>query len=79
MHIVWDAFQKLLPYLGSRWTTVIATVLLIIMVRIIFAFVLKIFRFNLDYHAPQKNAWSHKENKSDIDKVVEKFHQKVGD
>ena len=71
MHIVWNAFVKLVPYLGGRWTTFVATLFFIILVRIAIAFVFKIFRFNVDYKAPVKNT-NYRQNTSSSHQVLSK-------
>lgn len=59
-----SAFGQLSEYIGAIPAMLLASLLMIAMVRVIIAFVLKLFRLNIDYHVGKANTtkWSMKDN-----------------
>lgn len=55
-----STFGQLSDYIGAVPTMLLASLLMIAMVRIIVAFVLKLFRLNVDYHVQRNksNTWN---------------------
>ena len=59
--------NNILPYLWAWGTSIFATLLFIIMVRIWFAFVLKLFRMNIDYNTSVVKRRKSRDAKSESD------------
>lgn len=67
------ALHDLSEYIGGPAVIFIASLLFIAVIRILVAFVFKLLRLNIDY----KPKWNEKTRKSDIDKIVDDFHQNI--
>lgn len=54
-HNIWQTFGTLWQYIWFPWVLLLSTLLLITMLRILIAFVFKIFRLNIDYKMRETN------------------------
>ena len=58
LKMISNAFTQLYDYVGGPWVFVLSSVFVLGLVRILIAFVFKIFRLNIDYNTLNKKEYS---------------------